>query len=109
MCIINHPNALYINVFVFLCLQVSLEGVDLSVRVLTMGYWPTQTNNSACIIPPVAQKAFEVFKTFYLRQHSGRQLTLQTHMVSSTLYMACIQGYNLVMNELILTPHGLSW
>ena len=65
--------------------SIGLDGVDLSVRVLTMGYWPTQTNTSACIIPPVAQKAFEVFKTFYLRQHSGRQLTLQTHMGTADL------------------------
>lgn len=61
--------------------QATLEGVDLSVRVLTMGYWPTQSTTSPCIVPLVAQKAFEVFRKFYLAQHSGRQLTLQTHMV----------------------------
>ena len=34
-------------------------------------------------MPGVAQKAFENFRRFYLGQHSGRQLTLQTHMVGS--------------------------
>lgn len=60
---------------------MSLEGVDLSVRVLTMGYWPTQSTTAPCVVPSVAQRAFDVFKRFYLGQHSGRQLTLQTHMV----------------------------
>ena len=66
-----------------LCLQMSLDGVDLSVRVLTMGYWPTQSITAPCVVPPVAQVAFDVFRKFYLRQYSGRQLTLQTHMVGS--------------------------
>lgn len=61
---------------------MSLDGVDLSVRVLTMGYWPTQSITSPCVLPPVAQGTFDVFRKFYLRQYSGRQLTLQTHMVS---------------------------
>ncbi len=63
-------------------MQMSLDGVDLSVRVLTMGYWPTQSTTAPCVVPLVAQRAFEVFRQFYLAQHSGRQLTLQTHMVS---------------------------
>ena len=62
--------------------QMGLEGVDLSVRVLTMGYWPTQSTTAPCVVPGVAHRAFDVFKRFYLGQHSGRQLTLQTHMVS---------------------------
>ena len=62
--------------------QMGLEGVDLSVRVLTMGYWPTQSTTAPCVVPGVAHRAFDVFKRFYLGQHSGRQLTLQTHMVN---------------------------
>lgn len=50
-----------------------------------MGYWPTQSTTTPCIVPVVAQKAFEVFRKFYLAQHSGRQLTLQTHMGSADL------------------------
>lgn len=63
---------------------MSLEGVDLSVRVLTMGYWPTQSITAPCVVPPVAQATFDIFRKFYLRQYSGRQLTLQTHMVHNT-------------------------
>jgi cullin 3 len=60
--------------------SMSLDGVDLSVRVLTMGYWPTQSITAPCAVPPVAQATFDIFRKFYLRQYSGRQLTLQTHM-----------------------------
>ena len=68
----------------YLC-QMGLDGVDLSVRVLTMGYWPTQSTTAPCVVPGVAHRAFDVFKRFYLGQHSGRQLTLQTHMVNLLL------------------------
>ncbi|XP_072266227.1 cullin-3 [Pyxicephalus adspersus] len=64
---------------------VSLGGVDLTVRVLTTGYWPTQSATPKCNIPPAARHAFEVFRRFYLAKHSGRQLTLQHHMGSADL------------------------
>lgn len=82
--------------------NISLNGVDLTVRILTTGFWPTQvsvnfllickvnTNQTkfslflqsaqSCNIPLAPQKAFETFKKFYLAQHSGRQLTLQPQM-----------------------------
>ena len=65
--------------------QISMEGIDLSVRVLTTGYWPTQSTTAPCVVPAVAQRAFDSFRRFYLAQHSGRQLTLQTHMVSTMI------------------------
>ncbi|XP_073216029.1 cullin-3 isoform X3 [Lepidochelys kempii] len=64
---------------------VSLGGVDLTVRVLTTGYWPTQSATPKCNIPPAPRHAFEVFRRFYLAKHSGRQLTLQHHMGSADL------------------------
>ncbi|XP_016419593.1 cullin-3-like [Sinocyclocheilus rhinocerous] len=64
---------------------VSLGGVDLTVRVLTTGYWPTQSATPKCSIPPSPRHAFEVFRRFYLAKHSGRQLTLQHHMGSADL------------------------
>uniref|UniRef100_A0A8C7YS15 Cullin 3 n=1 Tax=Oryzias sinensis TaxID=183150 RepID=A0A8C7YS15_9TELE len=64
---------------------VSLGGVDLTVRVLTTGYWPTQSATPKCSIPPSPRHAFEVFRRFYLGKHSGRQLTLQHHMGSADL------------------------
>ncbi|RXN22959.1 cullin-3 isoform X1 [Labeo rohita] len=66
-------------------LKVSLCGVDLTVRVLTTGYWPTQSATPKCNIPPSPRHAFEVFRRFYLAKHSGRQLTLQHHMGSADL------------------------
>ncbi|XP_039250181.1 cullin-3-A-like isoform X2 [Styela clava] len=63
----------------------SLKGVDLSVRVLTTGYWPTQPASPNCNIPPAPRHAFDVFRRFYLGKHSGRQLTLQHQMGNADL------------------------
>lgn len=60
--------------------NLSLAGVDLLVRILTTGFWPTQSATPKCNIPKAAQTAFDVFKTFYLGKHSGRQLTLQPQL-----------------------------
>jgi len=57
-----------------------LSGVDLSVRVLTTGFWPTQSTHSKCNIPTSPRNDFEAFKRFYLGKHSGRQLTLQPQL-----------------------------
>ncbi|XP_022710351.1 cullin-3-like isoform X2 [Varroa jacobsoni] len=62
-----------------------LLGVDLGVRVLTTGFWPTQTLSSKCNIPCSAMQAFEAFKKFYLNKHNGRQLTLQPQLGSADL------------------------
>lgn len=88
--------------------------MDLTVRVLTTGYWPTQSATPKCNIPPSPRHGFEVFRRsdrlplplvlpclwfssadprcpsptpdrFYLGKHSGRQLTLQHHMGSADL------------------------
>lgn len=42
--------------------QVSPGGVDLTVRVLTTGYWPTQSATPKCNIPHSPRHAFEVFR-----------------------------------------------
>jgi len=39
-----------------------LCGVDLSVRVLTTGFWPTQSATPKCTIPFVPRQAFDVFR-----------------------------------------------
>ncbi|XP_046854312.1 cullin-3-A-like [Xenia sp. Carnegie-2017] len=62
-----------------------LRGVDLNVRILTTGFWPTQSAPQNCNIPAQTQQAFESFKRFYLSCHSGRQLTLQPQMGSADL------------------------
>lgn len=54
--------------------------MDLNVRILTTGFWPTQSTPSKCNIPLAPRNAFEAFKRFYLAKHSGRQLTLQPQL-----------------------------
>ncbi|KAG8228590.1 hypothetical protein J437_LFUL009295 [Ladona fulva] len=63
----------------------NLHGVDLSVRVLTTGFWPTQSATPKCTIPSTPRDAFEAFRRFYLAKHSGRQLTLQPQLGSADL------------------------
>ncbi|XP_071552035.1 cullin-3 [Panulirus ornatus] len=63
----------------------NLCGVDIYVRVLTTGYWPTQSANLKANIPMAPRSAFEAFRRFYLNKHSGRQLTLQPQLGSADL------------------------
>jgi len=63
---------------------VNLNGVDLFVRVLTTGFWPTQAQPK-CNIPSPPSIAFEAFKRFYLGKHSGRVITLQPQLGSADL------------------------
>ncbi|VVC29809.1 Hypothetical protein CINCED_3A020975 [Cinara cedri] len=61
-----------------------LHFLDLTVRVLTTGFWPTHSL-SKCNIPSVPRSAFDEFKLFYLSKHNGRQLTLQPQLGSADL------------------------
>lgn len=63
----------------------NLYGVDLFVRVLTTGFWPTQSATPKCNIPMAPRNAFEAFRRYYLAKHSGRQLTLQPQLGSADL------------------------
>ncbi|VDO59389.1 unnamed protein product [Haemonchus placei] len=51
--------------------------MDISVRVLTAGIWPTQSV-PVCILPPACEIAFNMFSNFYVSKHNGRKLTLNT-------------------------------
>nr|CAH8868114.1 unnamed protein product [Trichobilharzia regenti] len=55
-------------------------GLDLYVRVLTTGLWPTQVASSNEVLPEEADAAFKVYKSFYLNKHNGRKINLQTNM-----------------------------
>ncbi|KAF2359059.1 Cullin N-terminal [Trinorchestia longiramus] len=59
--------------------------VDIYVRVLTSGYWPTTLTTSKTNIPLAPHTAFQTFRRFYLNKHSGRQLTLQPQLGSADL------------------------
>ncbi|XP_072370549.1 cullin-4A-like isoform X1 [Scyliorhinus torazame] len=58
--------------------------IDLTVNILTMGYWPTYTPMEVHL-PPEMIKLQEVFKTFYLGKHSGRKLQWQPTLGHSVL------------------------
>jgi len=58
--------------------------IDVTLKVLTTGYWPTQ-QPAQIQLPTTAQAAFTEFKSFYLNKHSGRQLTLQANMGNADL------------------------
>ncbi|KAF0973036.1 hypothetical protein FDP41_008700 [Naegleria fowleri] len=53
--------------------------VDLSVQVLTTGYWPV-TQSIAVTVPELVDKAANIFKEFYTNEHTGRKLTWQFNM-----------------------------
>ncbi|XP_014600804.1 PREDICTED: cullin-3 [Polistes canadensis] len=63
----------------------NLHGVDISVRVLTTGFWPTQSATPKCNLPSAPRGAFDAFRRFYLAKHTGRQLTLQPQLGSADL------------------------
>ncbi|CAF1635370.1 unnamed protein product, partial [Adineta ricciae] len=65
--------------------RLNLNGIDLFVRVLTTGFWPTQSNTNQCNLPAVVREAYQCFHRFYLNKHSGRQLTLQPSLGSADL------------------------
>jgi len=55
------------------------SGTELSVTVLTTGFWPI-TVAPKCILPKLAQQLGDEFTGFYLQKHSGRRLTWQTNL-----------------------------
>lgn len=53
--------------------------MDISVQVLTSGFWPV-TTAAQCEFDKTIRDTAENFKTFYLTNHSGRRLTWQYNM-----------------------------
>lgn len=53
--------------------------VDMSVQVLTIGSWPTQSAQ-VCNLPRELQQGCDIFQTYYGEKHGGRNLTWQTNM-----------------------------
>ncbi|XP_071501882.1 cullin-4A-like [Diadema antillarum] len=56
--------------------QNNVGPMDLTVNILTMGYWPTYTPVEIHL-PPDMVNLQEQFKRFYLSKHSGRKLQWQ--------------------------------
>lgn len=64
--------------------SIGAAGCDLSVSILTTGFWPLPTVPQ-CRLPAEARIATEQFKSFYMSQHSGRKLTWQTSLGQAEL------------------------
>eukprot|EP00743_Colponemidia_sp_Colp-15_P002799 GILK01003029.1.p1 GENE.GILK01003029.1~~GILK01003029.1.p1 ORF type:complete len:733 (-),score=137.04 GILK01003029.1:128-2326(-) len=54
-------------------------GVELSLNILTTGFWPTQSV-PPCKLPAEVSNMCESFKNYYLGTHTGRRITWQTNM-----------------------------
>uniref|UniRef100_A0A1I8HPK8 CULLIN_2 domain-containing protein n=1 Tax=Macrostomum lignano TaxID=282301 RepID=A0A1I8HPK8_9PLAT len=61
------------------------RSIDFGLRVLTTGFWPTQTTQNKVALPDEARQAYDQFHRFYMSKHSGRQLTLQPNMGTADL------------------------
>jgi cullin-4 len=55
------------------------HGIELSVNVLTTGYWPTYPPVKVNL-PPELSEYQEIFKSYYLSKHSGRRLVWQNSL-----------------------------
>ena len=56
--------------------QPDVTGMDLTVNILTMGYWPTYAPTEVTL-PAEMVKFQDIFQRFYLAKHSGRKLQWQ--------------------------------
>lgn len=56
--------------------ELSASNLDLTVSILTMGYWPTYPVMEVTLPPEMVQYQ-DVFNKFYLGKHSGRKLQWQ--------------------------------
>ncbi|KAJ8930871.1 hypothetical protein NQ314_016291 [Rhamnusium bicolor] len=54
----------------------NLASIDMTVNILTMGYWPTYQAMDVTL-PDQMVKFQDIFKDFYLSKHSGRKLQWQ--------------------------------
>lgn len=57
--------------------QNAMGGVDLTVDVLTTGYWPSQAV-PLCQLPDEVNRAINKFSSFYNQKHTGRKLSWKT-------------------------------
>ncbi|XP_055374135.1 cullin-4B isoform X2 [Condylostylus longicornis] len=68
-----------------------LTTIDLTVNILTMGYWPTYPLMEVTM-PPQLVKLQTVFQKFYLMKHSGRKLQWQPTLGHCVLKAQFLHG-----------------
>lgn len=69
----------------------SAGNIDLTVNILTMGYWPTYPLMEVHMQPEMVHYQ-EIFKKFYLGKHSGRKLQWQPTLGHCVLRAEFLQG-----------------
>ncbi|KAJ1117587.1 hypothetical protein NDU88_005784 [Pleurodeles waltl] len=77
-------------------------GIELTVNILTMGYWPTYTAMEVHLTPEMV-KLQEIFKTFYLGKHSGRKLQWQSNLGHAVLKAEFKEGKKEIQVSLFQT------
>lgn len=77
--------------------ELSASNLDLTVSILTMGYWPTYPVMEVTLPPEMVQYQ-DVFNKFYLGKHSGRKLqwqpTLGHCVLKAWFNQVLLQYYN---------------
>nr|CAG4651613.1 EOG090X01NX [Triops cancriformis] len=82
--------------------QPALTNMDLTVHVLTMGYWPTYTPVEVTL-PAEMVQCQDVFNKFYLGKHSGRKLQWQPTLGHCVLRANFPQGFKELQVSLFQT------
>lgn len=77
-------------------------GIDLSVNVLTMGYWPPYTPVEVTL-PVQMGRYWEAFKSFYMGKHNGRKLQWQPSLGQCVLRACLPQGEKELLVSLFQT------
>ncbi|XP_062522147.1 cullin-4A-like isoform X2 [Corticium candelabrum] len=70
----------------------SSKHIDLSVSILTMGYWPTYQPVEV-VLPPEMTRLQDNFQKFYLSKYSGRKLRWQTTLGHCVLKASFSAGH----------------
>jgi len=89
-------------------------GPELSVTVLTTGFWPIPVVPK-CILPKLATQLYDEFVAFYVHKHSGRRLAWQTNLGSAEVRANFEKGrkellvHTYQMCILMLFNHGASF
>ncbi|XP_029460522.1 cullin-4A isoform X2 [Rhinatrema bivittatum] len=76
--------------------------LELTVNILTMGYWPTYTPMDVHLTPEMV-KLQEIFKSFYLGKHSGRKLQWQSTLGHAVLKAEFKEGKKEIQVSLFQT------
>ncbi|CAK4079420.1 unnamed protein product [Aphanomyces euteiches] len=79
----------------------------ISVQVLTMGYWPTETTNSTSNLPAEVRSWVQRFESFYFARHNGRKLTWLHNMGSADVKAVFGHGDAVARHELTVSTYQM--